>query len=123
MTEPIETVRRLFQAFNDNDRAAAEALIAEDCRFTTPRDNGIDRANFFARCWPRDNGVGDFRIERTFVDGDTVVTIFEAETRDGRRLRNMGLNRLRDGRIFEAEAYFGWALPHPAAPGGFIVQA
>jgi ketosteroid isomerase-like protein len=123
MTEPADVVRRLFQAFNDDDRETAKALIAEDYRFTTPLDNGIDKASFFARCWPGDNGVSDFRIERSFVDGDTVVTVFEAGAGDGRRIRNVGLNRIRDGRIFEAEAYFGWSLPHPATSGGWVEQA
>ena len=122
MTDPTEVVRRLFQAFNDDDRDAAKALMAEDYRFFSPIDNGIDKVGFFARCWPSDNGVGDFRIERVFVDGDTVAYTFEAKSKDGRRLRNMGLNKIRDGQIFEAECYFGWSLPHPAAPGGYVEQ-
>ncbi len=122
MTDPTEVVRRQFQAFNDDDRVAAAALIAEDFRFTSPIDNGIDRACYVARCWPGDYGMSDFRIERLIADGDTVVTIFDAKTKDGRRLRNAGTNRVRDGKIVEAECYFGWSLPHPAAAGGYVEQ-
>lgn len=120
MTDPAEVVRRLFQAFNEDDRDAAKALVADDYRFTTPMDNGVDKASFFARCWPSDNGVGDFRIVRLFVDGEAVATTFEARTRDGVRIRTAGVNRVRDGQIFEAEAYFGWSIPHRAPPGGFV---
>ncbi len=113
-------MRRLFQVFNDDDRVAAGALIADDYRFTSPMDNGIDKASFFARCWPGDHGMTDFSIDRMLAGGDTVATTFEAKTKDGVRIRTAGVNRVRNGQIFEAEAYFGWSLPHRAAPGGFV---
>ena len=34
------------------DRDAAESLIADDFLFTSPQDDHIDRAAFFERCFP-----------------------------------------------------------------------
>jgi len=52
MSDPIDIARRCYQAYIDGDRAAIEPLIAEDFTFTSPRDNRIDRATYFERCWP-----------------------------------------------------------------------
>ena len=45
---------------------------------------------------------------------------YEAETTSGKRFRNTEILTMRDGKIIEAEVYFGWNIPHGAAPGGFI---
>lgn len=41
----------------------------------------------------------------------------------GKRFRNTEILTVRDGKIVEAEVYFGWSLPHKAPPGGFVDQA
>src|SRR5688572_18322604 len=46
-----DLVRRCFAAYRAKDRAAIEQLIAKDFRFTSPYDDHIDRAAYFARCW------------------------------------------------------------------------
>jgi hypothetical protein len=38
----------------------------------------------------------------------------------GRRFQNTEVLTVRCGKIVEAEVYFGWSLPHPAPPGGFV---
>ena len=49
---PGAIARASYRAYVDKDRAAIEALIAEDFHFTSPLDNRIDRATYFARCSP-----------------------------------------------------------------------
>jgi ketosteroid isomerase-like protein len=39
---------------------------------------------------------------------------------DGRAFRNTELLTVRDGKLVEAQVFFGWTLPHEAPPGGFI---
>ena len=59
--DPIVVARAAYQAYVEKDRAAIEALIAEDFHFTSPLDNRIDRATYFdaagriARRWKRSN--------------------------------------------------------------------
>ena len=38
----------------------------------------------------------------------------------GRSFRTVELHAVRAGRIVRTEVYFGWNLPHPARPGGFV---
>jgi ketosteroid isomerase-like protein len=120
MADPLDIARRSYQAYVDGDRASLEALLAEDFTFTSPLDNRLDRRTYFERCWPNHECITGFRYERLIAQGDTVIVTYEGETRDGPGLRNTEVLTLRDGRIVAAEVYFGWSLPHKAAPGGFI---
>ncbi len=92
---PAEVVEAMFAAFEAGDRAAAEALLDDDFRFSSPRDDRIDKAAFFARCWPNHEKIRAFRIERIFGhdDGEVVVR-YSAE-------------RVAEGRLRETTVYFG----------------
>ena len=54
--------RACLQAYVDKDRDAAEALIADDFRFTSPLDNALDRKTYFERCWPNSKSMESFEI-------------------------------------------------------------
>lgn len=43
--------------------------------------------------------------------GDRVFITYEAVTTSGKRFRNTEILTLRDGKITEAEVYFGWNIP------------
>jgi len=121
MTDPIDIARRCYQAYIDGDRAAIEPLIAEEFTFTSPRDNLIDRATYFARCLPNHRQITGFSFVRLIAHADCVIVTYEGQQSEGRRgFRNTEVLRMRDGKIAEAEVYFGWSLPHAAALGGFI---
>ncbi len=62
-----DLIRRCFAAYESKDRAALEALVADDFHFSSPRDNRIDRQTYFERCWPFSEKVRAFRIEKLFV--------------------------------------------------------
>jgi ketosteroid isomerase-like protein len=120
MIDPIEIVRRCFQAYIDGDRGAVEALIAEEFTFTSPLDNRIDRATYFERCWPNHRRITGFNYQWLIAHGDTVIVAYEGRSDNGRGFRNTEIPRLRDGKIVDVEVYFGWSLPHAAAPGGSV---
>jgi len=58
--DSVAIARASYQAYVDKDRAAIEALIAPDFHFTSPLDNRIDRATYFARCWPNSATLAGF---------------------------------------------------------------
>jgi ketosteroid isomerase-like protein len=116
---PLQIVKKALQAYVDKDRAAIEALIAEDYRFTSPLDNGLDRATYFSRCWPNSERMDDMRFIDGAENGDTAWVVYEA-TASNKRFRNAETHKTRDGKLVATEVYFGWDLPHPAARGGFI---
>ena len=116
---PVAVSRACLQAYVDKDRAAIEALVADDFRFTSPLDNGLDRATYFERCWPNSASMGSAEVVEGVEDGERVFVVYEA-TSAGKRFRNCEMHTVRGGRLVEVEVYFGWNLPHPAAAGGFV---
>ena len=111
--------RACLQAYVDKDRSAAEALIATDFYFTSPIDNMLDRATYFARCWPNSESMRAVSVVTVVDDGNRAFVVYEAET-GSKRFQNCEMHTSRDGKLVSVEVYFGWNLPHPAAPGNFI---
>lgn len=116
----LSMIRSAYQAYVDKDRAAIEAMIADDFHFTSPRDNRIDRATYFERCWPCSNALAGFSFINLVADGGRAFVTYEGRWANGSTFRNTEIVTVRDGRIVEVEVYFGWPVPHPAPQGGFV---
>ena len=120
-TNDIVTIARAaYEAYVAKNRGALEKLIAADFHFTSPLDNQIDRATYFARCWPNSERIDGFNLINLLRDGDRVFVTYEGHTRDGERFRNTEIVTVRDGQIVEVEVYFGWSIPHKAKLAGFV---
>ena len=111
-----DIARALFNAFARQDRAAAEALIAEDFRFTSPLDNGLDRQAYFNICWPNSERIENFELKHVAQDGSCVLVTYEALA-GAKRFRNTEVMTISDHRITAVEVYFGWNVPHDVPPG------
>ena len=118
--DPTDIARAAFLAYVDKDRAAIEALIAAEFRFTSPLDNGLDRTTYFARCWPNSETLTGFDFIHVVPAGERVFVTYEGQSSRGKRFRNTEILTIRDGQIHEVEVYFGWSIPHEAPAGGFV---
>ena len=118
--DAITIVRRVYEAYGAKDRAAIEAIIADDFHFTSPLDNRIDRKTYFDRCWKASETIAGFRFINLVRDGDRVFVTYEGQRVSGEAFRNTEILTVRDGKIVEVEVYFGWSIPHDAAAGGFV---
>jgi len=116
----VAIARAAYQAYVSKDRAAIEALISPDFHFTSPVDNRIDRATYFARCWPNSETLSGFDFINLVADGDRVFVTYEGRRANGRRFRNAEVVTVRKNQIVDVEVYFGWSIPHEAQPGGFL---
>lgn len=102
-----ELARGYFHAYQAADRAAMEALLADDFTFTSPWDDHISRGRYFEHCWPH---AGEFRFRfplKIFAQGDEAVIIYETEGKPGGTY-NAELFRFQDGRIRSVEVFFGF---------------
>jgi ketosteroid isomerase-like protein len=115
--------RAAYRAYGTNDRAALEALLADDFHFTSPLDNRLDRETYFHRCWPNSATIEGFDLIHLVTNADRVFVTHEGRNTNGHRFRNTEILTIRDQRILEVEVYFGWSLPHQAPQGGFVDQA
>ena len=118
----VAIARAAYEAYVAKDRAAIERLITPNFHFTSPLDNRIDRATYFARCWPNSETIKDFDFINLVADGDRVFVTCEGRHADGRRFRNTEIVTVRQNQIVEVEVYFGWSIPHEAKPGGFLKE-
>jgi len=109
-----------YDAYVMKDRGTIEKLIAKDFHFTSPLDNRIDRATYFARCCPNSEWIDDFDFKNLVADGDRVFVTYEGRKANGEKFRNTEIVTVRNGQIVEVEVYFGWSIPHEAKPGGFV---
>ena len=121
MADDVFSIARgVYDAYVAKDRAAIEALIADDFHFTSPLDNRLDHRAYFARCWKNSETIAGFTFIAMAADGDRVFVVYEGRRTAGRPFRNAEVQTVRDGKIVEVEVYFGWSLPHDAPVGGFV---
>lgn len=107
-----ETVRTYFRAFEAMDRRLVHDILADDFRFSSPRDDRIGKVQYFDRCWDTEHRPRHFHIEKIFVKGPEAFVRYRAErTSDGTLFRNTELIQIENNRIQSIEVYFGRDLP------------
>jgi ketosteroid isomerase-like protein len=106
-----ELARACYRAYAAGDRDAVERLMADDLVFSSPPDVGLDRAQYFERCWPNAGTLTAFAFERLVeIGGDEVLVTYVATRTDGTRFRNTEILGFDGDRIARVEVYFGWDL-------------
>src|SRR5262249_28981993 len=83
-----DLIRGLFAAYRAEDRKKVEAALSEDFRFTSPYDDGLDKATYFARCWRSTDWIASQELERILVDGDQAFVTYRCLAKDGKSFRN-----------------------------------
>jgi hypothetical protein len=84
----VAIVRAAYEAYVAKNREVIESLIAWDFHFTSPLDNRIDRATYFARCWPNSKNITGFDFIQLVPHGDRVFVIYEGRRAHGHGFRN-----------------------------------
>lgn len=118
-TSIADLVRRYFSAYETRDRQVLEDLLDDSFTFSSPLDDRINRAAYFARCWPNSRTLRRITVEKIFEQGDEAFIRYEAESATGKKFRNTEWFRLAGGKLMEVQVYFGRdtrpALPAAAA--------
>ena len=104
-----DVVRAYFGAYESENRAVAEQLLARDFTFTSPNDDNIDRATYFERCWPQGDAARDQTIEKIVVEGDKAFVTYTCATGNGKSFRNTEFFTFAGERIASVDVYFGAA--------------
>ncbi len=107
----IEIVRNCYDAYARSDRSLIEPHLSDDLRFYSPPDPGLDREQYFERCWPGHEHSAGYEFTRLIESGDEVVVTYEATRTDGTRFRNTEVLTFdADDKVACVEVYFGWNL-------------
>src|SRR5947209_3904877 len=105
-SERLRLVREVYIAFARGDRDVVERAFADDFRFSSPLDVGLDRAGYFERCWPGAGSGQQFEFVRMVEAGDEVIVTYELKGRG----RNTEVLTFAGDRVVSGEVYFGWGL-------------
>jgi ketosteroid isomerase-like protein len=100
-------IRALFAAYLSNDRKAVEEAFADDFRFTSPYDDEIDKATYFARCWRVTDWIERHELERILVEGDEAFVTYRCVAKGGKSFRNTEFFSFEDDKIKRIDVYFG----------------
>jgi hypothetical protein len=83
-------------------------LLHADFTFSSPRDDHIDHAAYFKRCWSTAGTFAFQDLTEVVPDGgDGCFVLYNGKTRTGTTFRNVEQLRFRDGQIVSAEVFFG----------------
>jgi ketosteroid isomerase-like protein len=102
-----DIIRALFAAYRANDRKAVEDSFTEDFTFTSPYDDGIDKATYFERCWRNSDWIERQQLEKIFVEGEEAFVTYQVVTKDGKRFRNTEFFGFEGDKIRSIDVYFG----------------
>ena len=102
-------VRAYFSAYESENRELAETLLADGFTFTSPNDDGIDKATYFERCWPNHDASRAQHIESIVVDGQQAFVTYLCATEGGKSFRNTEFLTFSGDRISSVNVYFGAA--------------
>jgi ketosteroid isomerase-like protein len=107
MTSISDTIRDFYHAYHERDRAAASALMDEGFTFTSPYDDAIGKAEWFARCWDPGDHHAAFEEELLVEAGDSAFLTYFLTLDTGLSFRNTEYLVVREGRIVSVTVYFG----------------
>ncbi|NOJ41598.1 nuclear transport factor 2 family protein [Bradyrhizobium australiense] len=103
------TVRAIFAAYLSNDRRFVENALSDEFRFTSPFDDNIDKATYFARCWQNSDWIERHELERIFVEGDEAFVTYHCAAKGGKSFRNTEFFVFDGDKVKRIDVYFGAA--------------
>jgi ketosteroid isomerase-like protein len=107
MRDRSDIIRALFAAYIAGDRKVVEDIFADDFRFTSPYDDGIDKATYFARCWRNSDWIERHDLEKLAVFGDEAFVTYRCVAKGGKSFRNTEVFRFEGDRVKRIDVYFG----------------
>jgi ketosteroid isomerase-like protein len=116
--QKAEIIRTVFAAYLANDRKAVEDALTNDFRFTSPYDDEIDKATYFARCWRNTDWIERHELERIFVEGDEAFVTYKCLAKGGKNFRNTEFFSFEGDKIKRIDVYFGATYEN----GAFVRQ-
>jgi hypothetical protein len=106
----LALIRRYYQAYENDDRPAIEQLLHPDFTFTSPDDDGIDRATYFERCWTPHERIESFALLDVCADDKGALVRYRAAEFAGPGFANVEHFGFTGDFISHVEVYFGREL-------------
>ena len=117
MPTKSDIIRAMFAAYRDKNRKVVEDTLADGFRFTSPRDDAIDKVTYFERCWPVSERIESNEVERIFVQGDEAFVTYRVRN-GNEEFRNTEFFVFEGDRVRSIDVYFGASY----RDGAFVKQ-
>ena len=114
----FDIIHTVFAAYLANDRKTVEDCFTEDFCFTSPYDDAIDKATYFARCWRGSDWIERHELEKILVEGSDAFVTYRCLAKDGKSFRNTEFFGFEGDKIRRIDVYFGASYQH----GVFVEQ-
>src|SRR5438477_2898168 len=105
--DKAKLIRSYFTAYESGDRKVIEDGFADDFTFTSPYDDAIDKATYFDRCWPNNERIRQFEIERIFEQAEEAFVTYRVVTKTGDEFRNTEFFVFAGDKLERVDVYFG----------------
>jgi hypothetical protein len=102
-----DLVHRYYRAYDESDRAAMQAVLHPGFTFTSPLDDRIDVAHYFARCWPGHEQIERFVLLDVAAGPDDAIVRYEAMGYDGSTFSNVERFEFAEDLILHIDVFFG----------------
>jgi len=109
-----DQIRSYYRAYETGDREVVEQLLSNEFTFTSPLDDRIDRATYFAKCWPGNLQLRSFTLHQLMIDDQQALIRYEAEWDDGTTFENVEHFELDGQQFAHIDVYFG-SLPNDSS--------
>lgn len=115
-TDRTELIRTYYHGYETDQRDLVENVVSDGFTFTSPRDDRIDRATYFAKCWPGHEQLRCFRLLQVTCDGDHALVRYQAVRYDGTSFENVEHFEFRDDHVTHIDVYFGGPVGSAGQP-------
>lgn len=106
----LHLAKELYEAFMTGDRKFYEEHLSDNFIFSSPHDVGLDKAEYFKRCWPGSGKGGNIDFTRLVESKDEVIVTYESTKSNGSKSCNTEIIGFEDDKIGSIEVFFGWDI-------------
>lgn len=105
--KPIELVKSLFSAFQNQEREILENLLSPDFMFSSPHDKKLNKKEYFEICYPFSQKVKDFKLQTIMEKGSEVFVIYQCSAIDQADFTNTEYFTIENEKIKSVKVFFG----------------
>ena len=107
LNRKANVIRACYAAWESDDRAMLEPLLADGFTFSSPNDDALSKDEYWEVCWANSGNIRKIELLNIMVDGDSAFARYNCELQDGTRFRNAEFFRFDGNQIAAVEVYFG----------------
>ncbi len=104
---PIEVVKSVFRAFQNQERENLENILSPDFLFSSPHDKKLNKEQYFELCYPFSERVKNYEFQTIMEKGNEVFVIYKCSVADQEAFINSEYFTIENGKVKSVKVFFG----------------